>query len=78
VVEVHEGVGGPKFLAQFLASDDVAGALEQERENLERLLLQTELPAVLRSSPALRSSSNTPKRAILLLFCGTGMDDAVV
>jgi hypothetical protein len=32
----------------------------------------------LRSSPALRSSSKTPKRAILLLFCGTGVDDAVV
>ena len=47
VVEIHEGVGGPEFLAQLLASHHVASALQQQSQNLKRLLLQTKLGAVL-------------------------------
>ena len=41
MVEVDERILGPQTLLNFLAGDDVAGALEQESENLKRLLLQS-------------------------------------
>src|ERR1700730_2041249 len=43
VVEIHEGIGGPELLAQLFARDDISGALKQQGEYLERLLLQAEL-----------------------------------
>ncbi len=47
MVEIDEGVGGPEFLAQIIASDHVASALQEQGEHLERLILQAELGAVL-------------------------------
>ena len=78
VVEIDEGVGRPKFIAQFFTRDHFAGMLEQFRKNWKGCSCKRSFTPFLRSSPASRSSSNTPKRAILLLFCGTGIDDAVV
>jgi hypothetical protein len=40
VVEIHERVRGPEFLLKFLATDDLTGALEQYRQDLEGLLLK--------------------------------------
>jgi len=40
VVEIHERVCGPELLLQFLATNDLAGALEQHRQDLEGLLLK--------------------------------------
>ncbi|MGB2836464.1 MAG: hypothetical protein WBC30_12625, partial [Candidatus Sulfotelmatobacter sp.] len=37
----------PEFLAQFLARHHIAGALQQQGQNLKRLLLQAKLGAVL-------------------------------
>ncbi len=45
IVEIHEGVGGPEFLAQIVAGDDLAGIFQQHRENLERLVLKANLQA---------------------------------
>ena len=40
VVEIHERVRGPELILQFLATNDLAGALEQHRQDLEGLLLK--------------------------------------
>jgi hypothetical protein len=40
VVEIHEGVGRPEPIAEFLARDDIAGSLQQVSKNLEGLFLQ--------------------------------------
>src|SRR5204863_4761 len=48
--EVDEGPVRPEALAEIIARHDFAGALEQQRENLKRLFLQTQpqpLPAQL-------------------------------
>jgi hypothetical protein len=47
VVEVNERIGGPKLLLQLFARDDFAGTLQQQRQHLKRLPLQTQLHAVL-------------------------------
>jgi|SRR5580700_10898764 hypothetical protein len=44
-VEVDEGVFRPKFFLEFVAGDDQARALEQHREDLERLLLELDANA---------------------------------
>jgi hypothetical protein len=41
VVEIYKRVGGPKPGLQFLASDDLAGALEEEGQNLKWLVLES-------------------------------------
>ena len=40
VLEVDRGAVGPQPLADVLAGDDVAGAIEHQRQQLERLFLQ--------------------------------------
>ena len=40
VLEINEGPLGPQPIAQLLPRDDVAGPLEHDRQNLERLILQ--------------------------------------
>ena len=62
VLEVDERAVGPETLPQLVARDDVAGPLEHQPENLERLLLQTHARAPLRSSRERTSSSKDPKR----------------
>src|SRR6185295_13457736 len=46
-VEVHERVAGPEGLADLLARHDLARPLQEEGEDLERLLLQPDLRPVL-------------------------------
>src|ERR1700722_2659569 len=47
VVEVDECVRGPKTLLEFLAGYDIAGPLNQHRQNADWLLLQANAQAVL-------------------------------
>ena len=51
VIEVDESVGGPELLLQLLAGDDLAGAVEQESQDLERLSLEAEPHAILAQFP---------------------------
>jgi hypothetical protein len=46
VVEVDKDVGGPEALAEFVAGDDLTGALEKQCEELQRLLGQGEFGPV--------------------------------
>src|SRR5690349_19824298 len=39
-IEIDKGVGRPQSLPQFLAADDLPLSLEQEKQNLEGLLLE--------------------------------------
>jgi hypothetical protein len=39
VIEIHEGIGRPQLLPQFLARHCLTGTLQQEAEDLEGLLL---------------------------------------
>jgi hypothetical protein len=41
VVEIHEGVGGPEVLPQFVARDQIAGTRKQVGQDVERLATQT-------------------------------------
>jgi len=43
VVEVDESIPGPKLLSELFAADDLAGVLQKNHQNLERLVLQAEL-----------------------------------
>jgi hypothetical protein len=47
VIEVDKGVGGPKALPQFFAVHHVARMLQQELQDLQRLLLQLHPDAML-------------------------------
>jgi hypothetical protein len=40
VVEIHESVRGPEFFLKFLTSYDLAGVLQQHRQELEGLFLK--------------------------------------
>ena len=79
MVEIHEGVGGPKFLAQFLARDHIAGALQQQGQHLERLLLQAKLRAVLaqfaRGEVELEDSKPRDSAGVIAWESGHGESD---
>jgi hypothetical protein len=47
VVEIHEGVGRPALIAKFFACDHFARPLQQDREDLKGLLLQSDPYALL-------------------------------
>jgi hypothetical protein len=47
VIEIHERVRGPERLPQFLAAHDFAAMLDEQREDLEGLLLQANPRAAL-------------------------------
>jgi hypothetical protein len=47
VVEINERVVRPELLAEFIACDHVAGMFQQHGQNLKRLVLQPDSPAVL-------------------------------
>src|SRR5713101_9864120 len=47
VVEIHESVRGPEFFLKFLASYDLAGMLQQHRQDLKGLFLKANSQAVL-------------------------------
>src|SRR6185503_16670209 len=46
-VEIHEGVGGPELLPELLARHDVARVREEQEEDLERLVGEPGLQALL-------------------------------
>jgi hypothetical protein len=46
VIEVDKDVGGPEALAEFVAGDDLTGALEEDGQELQRLLGQGEFGPV--------------------------------
>lgn len=48
VIEIDENIGGPETSPQFVTRDDLTGPLQQNRENLDWLLRQANLRAVLR------------------------------
>jgi hypothetical protein len=47
MAEIHEGICGPQPLLKVFAPDDLAGVLEQHRQDLEGLLLKPDLQAAL-------------------------------
>ena len=61
VVEIHECVRGPEFLLKFLATDDLAGVLEQHRQNLEGLLLKPDSQAALAQFASAKIHLENPK-----------------
>jgi hypothetical protein len=56
--EVNEGAGSPEFLFQFLPCHQLAGPLEQQRQDLKGLTLEP----FFRSSPVGKFNWKTPKR----------------
>jgi hypothetical protein len=46
VIEIHEGIGGPQLLPQFLARHRLAGTLQQQAKDLEGLLLNLDPESV--------------------------------
>ena len=62
VVEIHERVRGPEFLLKFLATDDLAGVLEQHRQELEGLLLKPDPQAALAQFAGTKIQLENPKR----------------
>src|SRR5579884_3405628 len=46
VVEIDEGIGGPEAVAEVFAGDDIARALEQDNQYLERLFLELDFAAI--------------------------------
>ena len=62
VIEIDVDAGWPDLLSHLVARDDVTGALEQECQDLERLVLQAYPLPSLRSSRERRSASKLPKR----------------
>ena len=45
--EIHEGIAGPEFTAQFFPRDDVPGVPKQNNQDTKGLLLQLDLDAKL-------------------------------
>jgi hypothetical protein len=71
VAEIHEGVRGPQPLLKVFASDDLAGVLEQHRQDLEGLLLQPDLQAALAQFASTKvhfEHSETEPPAILMVW----------
>ena len=46
MVEINEGTLGPQQLAEIVASDNLATALEQKPQHLKRLILQFDADAI--------------------------------
>jgi len=71
VVEINEGVGGPKLFLKLLASDNLAGMFEERGEHLERLLLKADSQAMLAqfaSSKVQFENSEAEAAAQLMVF----------
>src|ERR1700694_3879250 len=47
IVEIHESIGRPQRLLQFVPRNDLAGTLKQHTKYLERLVLEPDSDAVL-------------------------------
>jgi hypothetical protein len=61
VVEIHESVCGPEFFLKFLASYDLAGVLQQYRQELDGLFLKANSQAVLAQFAGARIQLENPK-----------------
>ena len=61
VIEIHESVCGPECFLDLLASDDLAGVLEQHRQDLEGLFLKTNSQAVLAQFASAKIQLENPK-----------------
>ena len=61
VVEIHESVRGPELLLELLASYDLAGMLEQHRQDLEGLFLKPDSQAVLAQFASAKIQFENPK-----------------
>jgi len=61
VVEIHERLRGPEFLLKFLATDDLAGVLEQHRQDLEGLFLKPDSQAALAQFASTKIHLENPK-----------------
>ena len=62
VVEIDERATRPEPLAQLFTGDDVTGSLQQQREDLERLLLKPDADASLPQLAGLQIQLKTPNR----------------
>jgi hypothetical protein len=61
VVEIHERLRGPEFLLKFLATDDLAGVLEQHRQDPEGLFLEPDSQAALAQFASTKIHFENPK-----------------
>ncbi len=61
-VEIHESVGRPDPLPQLFAINHLAGPFQKNLKKLRGWSCSLIFTPCLRSSPARRSTSNTPKR----------------
>ena len=61
MVEIDERVRGPELLLKFLAADDLAGVLEQHRQDLEGLLLKPDSQAALAQFASTKIHLEHPK-----------------
>jgi hypothetical protein len=71
VVEIHESVREPEFFLKLLASYDLAGVLDQHRQELEGLFLQADSQAVLPqfASPKIKlENPKTEPHAVVKVF----------
>src|SRR4029078_2930563 len=71
MAKIHEGVCGPQPLLKVFAPDDLAGVLEQHRQDLEGLLLKPDLQAALAQFASTKvhlQHSKTEPPAILMVW----------
>ena len=61
MVEIHEGICGPQPLLKVFAPNDLAGVLEQHRQDLEGLLLKPDLQAALAQFASTKINLEHPK-----------------
>jgi hypothetical protein len=61
VIEIHESVRGPNFSLELLASDDLAGMVEQHNENLQWLFLEADAEAVFAQFTGAKVQFKNPK-----------------
>jgi len=61
VVEIHESVRGPEFFLKFLASYDLAGVLQQHRQELEGLFLKANSQVALAQFASAKIQLENPK-----------------
>ena len=61
VVEIHKSIGWPEFFLKFLARYDLTGALQQQRQDLEGLLLEANSQPVLPQFASAKIQLEHPK-----------------